>query len=352
MTEKAFVKDIPPERDDERLAFINESGWGDAEIKPLSEDAGSRRYFELTKSNGDRALMMDMPFAFLKLREFILIGDALKAVGLKTPDFYALNLDKGFSIIEHLGDRCYADLFDQGEDKEPYILKAMDVLIHLHQNIDVSKLKPQLMNDIEWYKWELPSFTDWYYPAYHGHETPPDITSEFMALWSKQLDSLPELGFETLSMIDYHAPNLIDRPDAQGIEHVGVIDFQDGVITSPAYDVMTLLEDDRRDLEPKIREKALQRYLDAMKGAFDAQDFIYHMNVLSAQRHCKNMGNFTRIVVQKYREIFLDYMQHCIHWFDQSIQTPELAPIKSFMDRHCPDYKTPLKMDAIRKWKI
>ena len=347
MTEFAF-QELPKDRDEQRAQFITDIGWGDADKKILSADTGSRGYVRLTKSDGSNAMLMDMPFKFLKLQEFLLIGDVLKEAGIRVPEIYETDLEKGFTLIEDFGDRVYTSIYDAGEAQLPYFEKAIDVLIQVHQNIDLTPLEGKLEDDLDWYMQEVSSFTDWYLPARTGFETSPDIVADYSMMWRKVLESLPPLP-KMLSMIDYHAPNLIDLPNEEGVRSIGVIDFQHGVLTSPAYDVMSLLEDDRRLLDPAIRTKILDRYFDAMGNTYDRDVFEYHMAILGAQRHAKNMGNFLRIVVQTKQMEFMDYVPVATKWFHDCVQHPELEAVRNWFAKHCSDYLEPMATPRLFK---
>lgn len=346
MTEFAY-EELPQDRDEQRQDFIKDIGWEEAQTQTLFADAGSRGYVRLVK-DGKTAMVMDMPFKFLKLEEFLLIGGVLKKAGIQSPEIYETDIEKGFALIEDFGDRVYTSLYDAGVDKKPYFEKAIDVLIQMHQNIDLTPLEGKLPKDIDWFMKEVPSFTDWYLPGRTGFETAPDLVADYQMLWRRVLENMPPLP-KMLSMMDYHAPNLIDIEGETGIESVGVIDFQDGVLTSPAYDVMSLLEDDRRDLAPDIRQHILNRYFDAMGETYDRDVFELHMAILGAQRHAKNMGNFVRIVVQKHQDRFLDYLPVATQWFHQCVQHPELEPVRKWFNRHCPNYLEPIT--DLRKFK-
>ena len=346
MTEFAY-EELPADRKALRKEFIKKIGWDGAEVYDFPCDAGSRAYSRLTK-DGKVAMLMDMPFKFLKLEEFLLIGGVLQKAGIRTPEIYETDLEKGFALIEDFGDRVYTSIYDSGVDKTPYFEKSIDVLIQMHQNIDITPLEGKLQNDLDWYLLETTSFTDWYLPGRTGFETSPDIVADFQMMWRKILENMPPLP-KMLSMIDYHAPNLMDLPNESGIASVGVIDFQHGVLTSPAYDVMSLLEDDRRDLEPEIREVILNRYFDAMGDTYDRDVFEFHLAILGAQRHAKNMGNFTRIVVQKKQDRFMDYLPVATNWFHQCVQHPELEVVRKWFAKNCPNYLEP--MTNIRKFK-
>lgn len=97
---------------------------------------------------------------------------------------------------------------------------------------------------------------------------------------------------------DYHAQKSPWLPQRKGVARVGLIDFQDAVAGSAAYDLISLIEDARRDVSPEMAEAATAHYLSAMK----AQDmpvnevaFRREMAVMAAQRNAKIVGIFARL---------------------------------------------------------
>jgi aminoglycoside/choline kinase family phosphotransferase len=217
----------------------------------------------------------------------------------------------------------------------------MEALVHLHTHLDPAQM-PNLGNALDYYLSENPHFTNWYWSARNHHETPPDLVAEYLGLWKKLLGDLPPIK-QTMSMTDYHAPNLMDLKDGKGIQSVGIIDFQDSVLSSPVYDVMSLLEDDRRDLPDEIGLKLRARYRDMMKDQIDPELFDLYYAVHSTQRHAKNMGNFVRIAVQKNAPVWLTYIPTATKWFDRALHSHDyLAPMQKWFKKHSPDYNEPL----------
>jgi aminoglycoside/choline kinase family phosphotransferase len=342
MTNSAVkIPDFAAERLAARDAFVRESGWDPANSKLLVEEGSFRRYYRLSK--GDKTVvLLDSPNPNApqeRLQNVVDYAAAINGIGLRAPHVSAVDMKRGFALI---GDNVYTKLFDAGADKNVYLTKAMDALIHLHNNLDVSKMD-NLGNDLDYFTSEHPHFTNWFWPARNNHETPPDLVAEYMALWKKLLTELPPIK-KTMCMTDYHAPNLMDLPDGKGIQSVGIIDFQDSILCSPVYDVMSLLEDDRRDLDDAIGLPLRARYRDAMKDQIDPELFDLYYAVHSAQRHAKNMGNFVRIAVQKNAPRWLEYIPVATKWFDRALHSHDyLKPMQKWFAKHSPDYKEPLK---------
>ncbi len=326
-----------------RDAFVRENGWDPATAKLLVEEGSFRKYYRLR--NGDKTIvLLDSPNPKApqeRLQNVVDYAAALNAIGLRAPAVSAVDMERGFALIEDFGDDVYTKLFDAGADKEIYLTKAMDALVHLHRHLDVSKMS-NLGDDLAYFEWENPYFTNWFWPARNQHETPPDVSAEYLALWKKLLTGLPPI-MKTMCMTDYHAPNLMDLKDGEGIKSVGIIDIQDSILCSPVYDVMSLLEDDRRDLDDAIGLKLRARYRDAMKDRIDPELFDLYYAVHSAQRHAKNMGNFVRIAVQKNAPRWLDYIPVATKWFDRALRSHDyLAPMQKWFAKNSPDYNEKL----------
>lgn len=338
------IPDFAAMRQEAMRRFVDENGWGGAPASLLVDQASFRRYYRLTK--GDKTIvLLDSPNPNApqeRLPNVVAYSKIINDIGLRAPHVHAVDLENGFALIEDFGDNVYSSLFDKGADKKELLTKAMDTLIHLHRNLDPAVM-PQLGSALDYFKWENPYFTNWFYPARNHHETPPDVSAEYLSIWDKLLTNMPPV-MQTMIMTDYHAPNLMDLKDGTGIQSVGIIDFQDSILCSPMYDVMSLLEDDRRDLDDAIGLPLRQRYKDAMKDRIDPELFDLYYAVHSAQRHAKNMGNFVRIAVQKNAPHWLDYIPVATKWFDRALHSHDyLAPMQKWFAKHSPDYNQPLE---------
>lgn len=339
----AGIPDFKALRTQAMQDFYTQHGWGGVTPQLLVDQASFRVYYRLAK-DGKSCVLLDSPNPKApqeRLANVVAYSEILNGIGLRAPRVWEVDLEKGFALLEDFGDTIFTTLFDAGQDKRPYLKDAMDVLVHLHRHLDPGAM-PQLGNDLEYFLWENPYFTDWYWPARRGHETPPDLVAEYLALWKKLLTEAPPLA-KTMCMTDYHAPNLMLLDSGSGIQRIGIIDFQDSLLASPVYDVMSLLEDDRRLLDGETGTYLKNYYYEAMSDTIDRETFDLHFALYSAQRHAKNMGNFVRIAVQKRNPVWLSYIPTATHWFHQALHSHAyLAPMQKWFVRHCPDYNDPL----------
>jgi aminoglycoside/choline kinase family phosphotransferase len=120
-----------------------------------------------------------------------------------------------------------------------------------------------------------------------------------------------------------------------GIAACGLLDFQDAVAGPTAYDVVSLLEDARRDLAPGLAEAMMDRYLAAFP-MLDRQAFAAAAAVLSAQRNAKIVGIFTRLSRRDGKHHYLAHIPRVWRLLEQDLRHPALAPVRAWFDRVVP----------------
>lgn len=139
----------------------------------------------------------------------------------------------------------------------------------------------------------------------------------------------------TLVLRDYHVDNLMLLDGRVGLAACGLLDFQDAVIGSPAYDLVSLLEDARRDVSPDLASMLTKHYLEAFP-AVDRAAFETAAAVLAAQRNCKILGIFTRLSVRDHKPRYLVHTARLWRLVDRDVSHPALAPLRRWLDRHIP----------------
>src|SRR5690606_7894165 len=131
---------------------------------------------------------------------------------------------------------------------------------------------------------------DWYIPGLTGRNASTEMGDSYLSAWSAVLPAARAVP-ETLVLRDYHVDNLMVLPGRAGIAACGLLDFQDGVAGPVSYDLVSLLEDARRDVDPALAARMRVRYLAAFP-ALDRLAFATSCAILGAQRHCKVIGIF------------------------------------------------------------
>ncbi len=179
---------------------------------------------------------------------------------------------------------------------------------------------------------------EWYAPAIRGVRLPQEARDEFVALWREALDgAIPERPTWTLR--DYHSPNLIWLPNREGLERVGVIDFQDAVMGHPAYDVASLLQDARVDASADFELRLLGLYVRerrARDANFDMSAFATAYALLAAQRATKILGIFARLDRRDGKPAYLAHLPRIEGYLARNLAHPALAAVRDWHLRHLP----------------
>jgi aminoglycoside/choline kinase family phosphotransferase len=335
--------------------FLDSIGWNDAIREHLSGDASFRSYERVrmltpaTTSESlpesvepfstellEFAVLMDAPPPEEDIKPFISIAKMLQKRGLNAPLIYGADEDNGLILLQDFGDNRYNRILNDNativgdENAKKIYTYAIDVLLQLHGHA-IDDALPAYNDAL--YKKELTLLTSWYMPLM-GTETTTTIEGEFLSLWTnilKQIDTLPS----TIVLRDYHADNLMWLDDKQGISQVGLLDFQDAVLGSPAYDMVSLLEDARRDVSIEFAEEMITYYL-ANAARIDENNFRTSYAILGAQRNIKILGIFARLCERDDKSDYLDFIPRVWKYLEHDLSHPALKPIKRFMDTHFP----------------
>lgn len=301
--------------------FLEQHGWANSAVTLVAADASFRRYFRATAGDGRKAVLMDAPPPHEDPKPFIDIARYLVGHGFRAPQIMAADLARGLVLIEDFGDlqmRQHLDVVPQ--DAEGVYRHAIDALVSL-ANTPVAQLPPY---DEAAYLREVKLFSDWYIPAMG---LAVDET-EYEALWRRALK--PVAAEQRVTVLrDYHAENIMLLPGGDQ----GIIDFQDALIGHPAYDLVSLLQDARRDVDPELEATMLDYYRDAT-GA-DA-DFELHYALLGAQRNTKIIGIFTRLWKRDGKERYLSFLPRMWGYLERDLAHPGLVELKDWFDHNIP----------------
>ena len=307
--------------------FLGAAGWGDVSAMPLAVDASFRRYYRLER-NGSSAVLMDAPPPQEDIHPYVVVAALLRELGFSAPEVLAEDSDEGFLLLEDFGDDTYTRLLERGADESALYTLAVDTLIALQRAAEPRRTPDIPPYDIERLLGEAALLVDWYRPLTRG------LREEYIALWRAVLpDAI--VSRPTLVLRDYHVDNLMLLPDRPGIRGCGLLDFQDAVSGPPSYDLVSLLEDARRDVPAFLRRAMTERYLAAFPG-LDRGAFTRSAAILSAQRNCKILGIFTRLWKRDRKRQYLAHIPRVWRLLEADLRHPALTPIASWLDRHLP----------------
>lgn len=341
-----------------RTQFLNAAGWGAARVEAFPGDASTRSYFRL--ADGPRkAILMDAPggaeapacppdadprtrarlgynvlarLAGPDTAAFASIAGALSARGFSAPRVLEADLDAGFLVLEDLGDDLFARVIPARAHEGKLYAAAIDALAAIYRSS--FEAEPAAFGK----SWRIQDyddtallaethlFLDWYAPE--RGEAPSDAArSDWDAAWGAVFGGL-NAHASGLVLRDYHAENLIWLPDRTAEASVGLLDFQDALFGHPAYDLISLIEDARRDVPRDLAEPLTQRFFERA-GLADRDAFDAAAAVLAAQRNAKILGIFVRLARRDGKPKYLDLLPRVAAHFVRDISHPALAPVRA-----------------------
>lgn len=312
-------------------AFLERAGLADVVREPISGDASFRHYERLVGPGARRAVLMDAPPPVENVRPFVTVARHLESLGLSAPRIYAADEEAGLLVIEDFGDANMATLVDRASDNVlPYTL-AIDVLIALHRHPRAGAIEIPKYDD-ERMLTEASVLTEWYLPAITGARTPPTVANDYLAHWRQVLPQARHVP-ESLVLRDYFPDNLMLLEGREGVARCGLLDFQDAVIGPVTYDLVSLLEDARRDVPPDLQTDLKAKYLAAFP-AIDRDAFEISCAIMGAQRNLRIVGVFTRLCVRDKKPGYLRHIPRLWRLVENSVAHPSLRPIKDWLDEH------------------
>ena len=271
-------------------------------------------------------MLMDAPPDKEAILPFITMTHHLRGLNIRCPEIYSSDISTGFVLLEDLGDNTFTRLLIDGKDESALYRQAIGLLVRLHDQAGATDIELSRY-DFHHFINEALLFTDWYLPCAASEPTAATVRDDYIAAWSTIFHNLPELE-DTLVLRDYHVDNLM-----QANSSCAVLDYQDALIGSPAYDVVSLLEDARRNISTSIRKAMLESYF-SCRSHIDRKAFTHHLAVWGAQRHTKVAGIFTRLSLRDNKPHYRQHIPRTLQYLKSCMQHESLSPLVNWI-KYC-----------------
>jgi aminoglycoside/choline kinase family phosphotransferase len=323
------------ERAETISSFLSTHGWGTAARTPLAGDASARRYLRLARGD-ERAILMDSPNPAEDVVPFIAIADILRRLGLSAPEIKAAQPGDGLLLLEDFGDGTFTRLIAQGTDPAELYSLAVDALAVIHRDfrsdqataIDLPRYDADLFID------QVMLLADVYVPAALGRAATAAERTEFEQAWRATVPKAMEIGTSLLHR-DYHVDNLMRLSNRPGPAACGLLDFQNAGLGPISYDLVSLLEDARRDVPAPIAAAMLDHYLSSFP-TLDRDAFHRSYAVLGAVRHTRIVAVFARLHLSHGRSEYLQHLPRVWRLLEAKLAEPALAQLRDWFDRTLP----------------
>ncbi|MEP5152632.1 phosphotransferase [Planktotalea sp.] len=318
-------------REDIISEFMATTDWRNATRAPLAGDASMRKYQRVgSGADGRGAVLMDAdPALGNDVRPFVEITNYLRSIQLSAPEVFAEDEANGLLLIEDLGDDLFARVvLAKPALEQPLYEAATDVLLDLHtakppalKPYDTAFMTKMAALAFDWYKFGVEDGVD--------ENTKVAFETAFTTLLDSKV-SAPSV----LIQRDYHAENLLWLPARSGVSRVGLLDYQDALLGHPAYDLVSLLKDARRDVPLPIEEAMIARYIAA--SGRDDTEFRDAYHVLGLQRNLRILGVFARLSMHFGKPSYVDLIPRVWGLVERDLDAPVNAPVADILKKALP----------------
>lgn len=301
--------------------FVAQSGWGDAARNFLAGDASPRSYDRLTRGAETAVLMDAPPERGEDVRPFVVMARHLHSLGLSAPRILAAEEEHGFLLLEDLGDNLYARLLEREPGAEPKLYRAaVEVLARLQ----AAAPPPGLPDHAPDFMAEAAGLAvSWYAFAVTGEVRDPAALVAAMA----ETMAAHCTADPVLVLRDYHAENLLWLPERKGLGKVGLLDFQMGSLGQPEYDLVSLLLDARRDVDPSLVRPLIHHFADLRSASRERTEIA--CAVLAAQRNLRILGGFTRLSLHSGKPGYVRLIPRVWAHAQAALAHPALAQLRA-----------------------
>ena len=307
--------------------FIKSNNILNNDMHLIETDASFRKYYRIS---GNNTLIMDAPYENGEsVKSFHLIDKILLEMGVSAPAIHSIDENNGFILLEDLGDQIFSRILN---DENEYALyqNAIGVLAHIYLESNEKKFnkKEIAFYSIDKLLEESNLFCDWFMEKHCQIKLTNKEKLEYQEILKKIFKGIDSTN-SSLVLRDYHVDNLILLKDRKGINQVGVIDFQDAVIGSNIYDLVSLLEDVRRPITVQLKEQLIEEYI--YITSYDQKKLFKEMRFFSVQRNLKIIGIFSRLKYRDQKPKYMELINNAWNFINLHLEDPSFIELKSWI---------------------
>ncbi|MBP7190088.1 MAG: phosphotransferase [Rickettsiaceae bacterium] len=300
--------------------FLLRHNLGESLVTELPMDASARSYDRI-HSKGRDYILMNCPPDYTSVVPFVEIASLLRSHGLRAPEIFASDEENGFLLIEDFGKQRIKDTLLSKPEAEDEIYSRVIDLLHQVQKCDTKILED---HDLELLLSGIEVYMDWY-PKLIGKDVSEVERRDSLDLWRDKLSFLSETGNKVIALRDFHVENLMDLPSGE----IGILDFQDARRGSPVYDLVSVLQDARHDVNDCLEEKMLDYYISST-DLISSSDLAKLYNLLGAQRNLRILGVFARKALRDGQDKYLEFIPRVKRYLDKNLSSNFMSNISQF----------------------
>ena len=316
------------------IPFLKKNGIKEFKLKQIKSDASFRKYFRIyTKNKSINLLLVRSPKKKENNLGYIKTANILEEMNLSVPKIIDYDNKKNLFLIEDFGSQTFKNSLKNGVDEYKLYNLAVETLIYIYKwKINLKKKLPlysekKLIN-------EALLFLEWYWPFIYKKKPSQKTIDEFIKIWKfllkKNLKSKKILVHR-----DFHIDNLFFLKNRVKLRSCGLIDFQDAVLGPSSYDLVSLLEDARRDVDNKIISKMYKKFTSNLKTK-EKKFFVSEYRTLAINRHLKVIGIFSRLYLRDKKKNYLKHIPRLWRLIEKNLNYDDLKQINIWIDEYFP----------------
>lgn len=300
---------------------------------PIKNDASFRKYFRV-----DKKILMDAdPNLGEDVGSFININHVLREFKLNVPEIFTIDKENGFLLLEDLGENIFSQILNS-ENEEQLYKQAIDVLVEIYKK-DLNKFSNFTFLEkysVEKLQDESQLFIEWYLKKYLEINITDTDIKDFKDIINKIFNNL-DTKFEKLVLRDYHVDNLILQKSKLGLKQVGILDFQDAVLGSSSYDLISIIEDVRRPISKDLKNILIKYFIDST--GYDPNQLEKELAFYSVQRNLKILGIFSRLNLRDNKSKYMGYNDNAWKYIESNLNNPTMSDLKVWLKKILPNAK-------------
>ena len=300
---------------------------------PIKNDASFRKYFRV-----DKKILMDAdPHLGEDVGSFININHVLREFKLNVPEIFTIDKENGFLLLEDLGENIFSQILNS-ENEEQLYKQAIDVLVEIYKK-DLNKFSNFTFLEkysVEKLQDESQLFIEWYLKKYLKINITDTDIKDFKDIINKIFNNL-DTKFEKLVLRDYHVDNLILQKSKLGLKQVGILDFQDAVLGSSSYDLISIIEDVRRPISKDLKNILIKYFIDLT--GYDSNQLEKELAFYSVQRNLKILGIFSRLNLRDNKSKYMQYNDIAWKYIESNLNNPTMSDLKVWLKKILPNAK-------------
>jgi len=312
--------------------FLKKNYIENSKIKEIKGDASFRKYFRIYQKNKSYILASAEKEKKSNILNYILINKFLSKRGISVPQVIDYNYKNGLALLQDLGDKTYLQLIRKSKNKFSIYQSLIKYLIKLQRiNFKTNIFRFKKYN-FRILKKEIDLFFIWYLP----HVLKLKNNSKIKKLRQLLLSILKNNFIKNNYFVhrDFHVSNLMVNKKGSK-NKIGIIDSQDALIGSRAYDVLSLIDDVRIKTSPNLKQKLLNYYLLLAKKEknFDIKQFKKEFSILSVQRAIKIIGIFSRLFKRDKKSKYLKLIPYTWTILNKRLEDPIFKEVRIIINQ-------------------